>query len=94
MDIDALNEKMRELITFLSDDSQATISSEVDSLNEDWMSLISNLESRRDTLTKLAALWEVLILLLKKSSSLLKKLMYILCFDQSMRNFLKQNFVC
>lgn len=59
MDVDLLNERMRELLPYLNIDSQAIISSEVASLNEDWTSLMSNLESRRDTLAKLAALWEV-----------------------------------
>ncbi|CAH1403532.1 unnamed protein product [Nezara viridula] len=58
MDVDLLNERMRELLPYLNTDSQAIISSEVASLNEDWASLMSNLESRRDTLAKLASLWE------------------------------------
>lgn len=59
MEIDLLNERIREILPFLNPDSQAVVSSEVGSLNEDWASLMSNLESRKDTLTKLASLWEV-----------------------------------
>ncbi|XP_024081429.1 nesprin-1 [Cimex lectularius] len=56
--IDVLNERQRELETFLDPNSKAAVGSEVANLNDEWNQLQNDLESRKETLSQLAKRWE------------------------------------
>lgn len=59
MDIDLLNDRAREIEQFLDASSAATVNSEVSTVNDEWNLIKLELESRKDTLSKLSSLWEV-----------------------------------
>lgn len=58
LELDVLLERAREVIAQAEPKSRATVEKQSGELSERWSALVSGLESRRDTLAKLAQLWE------------------------------------
>ena len=58
-EIDLLNERGREITRQSDLANRESIEKQLRNINQEWNDLVSGLESRRDTLTKLAQHWEV-----------------------------------
>ncbi|XP_060527804.1 muscle-specific protein 300 kDa isoform X12 [Cylas formicarius] len=58
VELDLLQERVAEIVKHADERNRKTIQGQADQVSEDWSSLISNLEGRRDTLTRLAEVWE------------------------------------
>jgi hypothetical protein len=54
-----LNERGREITRQSDLANRESIEKQLRNINEEWNDLVSGLENRRDTLTKLAQHWEV-----------------------------------
>lgn len=53
-----LLERANEILKQADQRNKQTIQKQTGEVSEEWASLVSNLENRRDTLTKLAQVWE------------------------------------
>lgn len=58
-EIDLLNERGLEITRQSDLANRESIEKQLRNINQEWNDLVSGLESRRDTLTKLAQHWEV-----------------------------------
>lgn len=62
-EIDLLNERGREITQQSDLANREHIEKQLEGINREWNDLVSSLENRRDTLTKLAQHWEVICFL-------------------------------
>ena len=58
-EIDLLNERGRDITRQADHENREHIEKQLSNINKEWTDLVNGLESRRDTLTKLAQHWEV-----------------------------------
>lgn len=58
LELDLLIERSREVIAQANPKSKELVQKQSGELSERWSALVSGLESRRETLAKLASLWE------------------------------------
>ncbi|XP_072386756.1 muscle-specific protein 300 kDa isoform X12 [Diabrotica undecimpunctata] len=59
LELDLLHERVNEIIQQADQKNRLNIQSQSDKVTEEWTSLVSGLENRRDTLTALSQMWEV-----------------------------------
>ncbi|XP_057659189.1 muscle-specific protein 300 kDa isoform X4 [Diorhabda carinulata] len=59
LELDLLQQRVNEIIQQADQKNRQNIQSQSDQVSEEWTSLVSDLEKRRDTLTGLAQMWEV-----------------------------------
>jgi DNA repair ATPase RecN len=58
-EIDLLNERAREILNKSDKPNKEKLEVDLKEVNSEWNGLISELENRKETLTKLAEHWEV-----------------------------------
>lgn len=58
-EIDLLNERAREISNKADEPNKTNLEMSQNEVNSEWNGLISELENRKETLTKLAEHWEV-----------------------------------